>query len=99
VSRFRFIAAEKASSTVVRLCRVLGVSSSGFYAWQQRPPSRRQRTDTQLIADIRSVHAKSHCTYGAPRVHAELRATGTSTLGYRSPADFEADHRSATLAA
>ena len=77
MSRFRFVAAEKASSSVVRLCRVLGVSSSGFYAWQHRQPSQRQRTDTQLIDRIRDVHANSHCTYGAPRVHAELRATGT----------------------
>jgi transposase InsO family protein len=77
VSRFRFIAAEKATSSVVRLCRVLEVSSSGFYAWQHRQPSQRQRADDQLIDRIRTVHANSHCTYGAPRVHAELRATGT----------------------
>ena len=77
MSRFRFIAAEKASSSVVRLCRVLSVSSSGFYAWQHRQPSQRQRADSQLIDHIRNVHANSHFTYGAPRVHAELRATGT----------------------
>jgi transposase InsO family protein len=77
VSRFRFIAAEKATSSVVRMCRVLEVSSSGFYAWQHRQPSQRQHADIQLIDHIRSVHANSHCTYGAPRVHAELRATGT----------------------
>ena len=76
MSRFRFIAAEKASSSVVRLCRVLGVSRSGFYAWQQRHPSRRAREDTELLERIRDAHANSHCTYGAPRVHAELRATG-----------------------
>jgi putative transposase len=77
VSRFRFIAAEKATSSVVRLCRVLEVSSSGFYAWQHRQPSQRQRADNQLTDGIRTVHANSHRTYGAPRVHAELRATGT----------------------
>jgi putative transposase len=77
VSRFRFIAAEKAMSSVVRLCQVLEVSSSGFYAWQHRQPSQRHRTDTELIDRIRGVHANSRCTYGAPRVHAELRATGT----------------------
>jgi hypothetical protein len=77
VSRFRFIAAEKANSSVVRLCRALGVSTSGFYDWQHHQPSARARTDAVLVDRIRDVHAVSHCTYGAPRVHAELRATGT----------------------
>jgi transposase InsO family protein len=77
VSRFRFIAAEKANSSVVRLCRALGVSTSGFYDWQHHQPSARARTDAVLIDHIREVHATSHCTYGAPRIHADLRATGT----------------------
>jgi transposase InsO family protein len=76
VSRFRFIAAEQAHSSVVRLCRVLDVSTSGFYAWQQHQPSHRARTDAALSERIRRIHADSHCTYGAPRIHAELRATG-----------------------
>jgi len=77
VSRLRFIGAEQATWSVVRLCRVLEVSTSGFYAWQHRQPSQRQRTDTQLLERIRTVHANNHCTYGAPRIHAELRDTGT----------------------
>jgi hypothetical protein len=77
VSRFRFIAAEKVSHSVVTLCRVLGVSTSGFYAWRGRAPSVRSRTDAVLLEHIRAAHAESHCTYGVPRVHAELRATGT----------------------
>jgi transposase InsO family protein len=77
VSRFRFIAAEKVRYPVVRLCGVLEVSTSGFYAWERRQPSQRSRHDGMLTEHIRSVHAESHCTYGAPRVHAELRATGT----------------------
>jgi len=77
VSRFRFIAAEKANVSVVRLCRVLGVSLSGFYAWRQRQPSRHARIDAVLSERIRDVHTNSHCTYGAPRIHAELRASGT----------------------
>jgi putative transposase len=77
VSRFRFIAAEQATSSVVRLCRILGVSTSGFYAWQRRQPSQRARMDAELIEHIRDIHADSHCTYGAPRVHAELRTAGT----------------------
>jgi putative transposase len=77
VSRFRFIAAERANYSVVRLCRTLSVSTSGFYAWAQRQPSRRTRADDALTDQIRDVHADSNCTYGAPRIQAELRATGT----------------------
>ena len=77
MSRFRFIAAEQARTSVVQLCRVLGVSTSGFYAWRQRAPSGHTRADAVLRECIRGVHAQSHGTYGAPRVHAELRAAGT----------------------
>lgn len=77
MSCFKFIVAEQATWSVVRLCCVLGVSTSGYYAWQQRQPSQHARTDAVLSGRIRSVHTKSHCTYGAPRVHAELQATGT----------------------
>ena len=77
MSRYRFIATEKAHASVVRLCHVLSVSRSGFYAWQPRQPSRRAPVDAELTERIRDVHAASHCTYGALRVHAELRATGT----------------------
>ncbi len=76
MSRCRFIAAEKVSYSVVRLCGVLEVSTSGFYACERREPSVRTRHDATLTEHIRSVHTNSHCTYGAPRVHAELRATG-----------------------
>jgi putative transposase len=77
VSRFRFIAAEQARWSVVALCRALGVSPSGFYAWRGRAPSLRSGADAVLLERIRVAHAQSHCTYGAPRVHAELRAGGT----------------------
>jgi transposase InsO family protein len=77
VSRFRFIAAEQAHFSVVRLCRVLDVSTSGFYAWRQRPLSHHARTDAALSTRIHRVHLDSHCTYGAPRIHAELRDSGT----------------------
>jgi putative transposase len=78
MSQFQFVAAEKVNYSVVRLCHVLEVSTSGFYAWQRHQPSHRARVDAALSERIRSVHANSQCTYGAPRVHAELRATGTS---------------------
>ena len=58
------------------MCRVLGVSPSGFYAWRQRPPSARSRADAQLSLRMSAIHQRSHATYGTPRVHAELRAEG-----------------------
>ena len=72
MSRFRLIEAEKAGHSVVRMCRLLGVSPSGYYAWRKRPPSARARADAALTTTIRAIHAGSRGTYGAPRVHAEL---------------------------
>lgn len=57
---------------VAVLCRVLGVSRSGFYAWNRRAPSRRNSQDQVLARRIKTIHVGSHETYGAPRVHAEL---------------------------
>jgi putative transposase len=64
---------EKAQHSVVTLCRVLGVSKSGYYAWHSRGPSRRAQEDADLIRRIRLIHEESRGTYGSPRIHAELR--------------------------
>ena len=72
MSRFRFIAAEKAHHSVARLCQALHVSRSGFYAWLGRQPSARARADAALTEQIAAIHHESRGTYGAPRVHAEL---------------------------
>jgi transposase InsO family protein len=58
------------------MCQLLGVSSSGYYAWVKRRPSRRAASDAVLIEHIRAAHVASHGIYGAPRVHAELAAKG-----------------------
>jgi putative transposase len=76
VSAYRFIAAERASFPVSAMCRVLGVSRSGFYDWCRRPPSRRELDDRALIRRIAQIHRSSRGTYGAPRIAAELRAEG-----------------------
>jgi putative transposase len=73
VSCYRLIEAEKAHHQVSQLCRVLGVARAGFYAWASRPPSARAVADAALVEQIRDIHARSRGTYGAPRVHAELR--------------------------
>ena len=59
-------------------CRVLEVSPSGYYAWRTRTPGPRARRDAALTGEIRRVHATSRGTYGAPRIQAELAATGTA---------------------
>ena len=55
------------------MCRVLGVSRAGFYAWERRPPSDRDLADAWLTEKIRESHTASKGTYGSRRVHADLR--------------------------
>ena len=69
--------ANQAAYPVRKMCRVLKVSASGFYAWQKRPPSRRALEDAVLTERIRAIHAASDGTYGSPNIHAELRDEGT----------------------
>lgn len=70
------MAQEKAAHDVATMCRVLGVSPSGYYAWRTRPPCARTQADQALLDRIRVIHTQSRQTYGAPRIHAELRDTG-----------------------
>jgi putative transposase len=67
---------EKATHPVRRMCRVLGVSPSGFWAWRRREPSARSRANAQLTGYILQIHQASRGTYGALRIQAELRARG-----------------------
>jgi len=61
---------------IATMCRVLGVSPGGYYARRTRPLAARARVDAELSARIAEVHRGSRQTYGAPRIHAELRAQG-----------------------
>src|SRR5688572_15362732 len=70
---FRLIEAKKAEHAISRLCSVLGVTRAGYYAWGARQPSRRTLADRELSTLIGRVFVASLETYGAPRVHAELR--------------------------
>lgn len=70
------MSANQAVFPVVAMARVLGVSKAGFYAWLHRLPSTHCVADMALLKRIKTVHASSRQTYGAPRVHAELRTRG-----------------------
>jgi putative transposase len=74
--KFRFIDMAKESFPATRVCQVLGVSQSGYFAWRSRPASPRQREDLVLLAHIRSAFARSHGTYGSPRMTRELQDEG-----------------------
>ena len=67
---------EKADHATATMCRVLGVSTSGYHAWRPRPLSQRARADAALSARIAEIHMHSRWTYGSPRIHAELQEAG-----------------------
>ncbi len=73
---FRFIRAERANHAISLMSRVLGVSRSGFHAWERRGPCDRAVEDAWLNDQIRQSHARGRGTYGSPRVHADLRRQG-----------------------
>ena len=73
---FAFVQTEKAHHRVRQLCRTLGVSPSGYYAWQRRPTSVRGRTDRRLTVYLRAAHRASGGTYGSPRLQHALQRRG-----------------------
>ena len=78
--KFAFIHKHRTEYEIMIMCRVLNVSRGGYYTWvkrQDEPPSRRQMANQKLTAAIQSTFTRSRGTYGAPRIHAELNATGT----------------------
>jgi putative transposase len=70
------VSAHRADHAIMTMCRVLGISPSGYHAWRRREPSARQLADAELSEKIRTIHAESRGTYGAPRIHAELADKG-----------------------
>jgi putative transposase len=78
VTRFAFVAAERANHAVARLCRIIGASVSGFYAWLRAIPAAqgRAKAEAELRGHIGRIFAARRQVYGAPRIHAELRREG-----------------------
>jgi putative transposase len=68
--------AHQAAHSIPTMCRVLGVSASGSYAWVARRPRPRATADAELLEKIRVFHQESRGTYGTPRIHRDLRAAG-----------------------
>ena len=66
MSVYRFIRAEEAAFPIAFMCRRLGVSRSGYYAWRGRSPAARALADAGLAATIRAVRERSRGTSGAP---------------------------------
>jgi putative transposase len=73
---YAFVEAEKANHRVNAMCRILKVSKSDFYSWRDRPPSARAKSDAALSKKIVRIHTDGRETYGAPRIHFELRTLG-----------------------
>jgi putative transposase len=81
--KFHFIAAHRTEFRVRSLCRVLGVSTSGFYRWMGRPSPRQAERNEALLRHIQAAYTASRRTYGAPRIHHELRAQGIAAGRHR----------------
>src|SRR5262249_7037806 len=73
-----FIRDHQAEFPVEVLCRVLGVSRSGYFAWRDRPPSPTAGRREHLVERIREAHRESRATYGSHRVYRELKAQGVT---------------------
>jgi putative transposase len=78
VTKFAFVSAERANHAVATLCRVIGASISGFYAWLRAIPSVQRRTEAEaeLREQIGRIFVAKRRVYGSPRIHAELRREG-----------------------
>ena len=77
--RYAFIGAEKARHSIPKLCRMLRVSRSGYYAWSRRGPSKHALEDSRLGTLVVAAHHEGRGSYGSPRVLDELRASGERT--------------------
>jgi transposase InsO family protein len=73
---YQIIEANREVGVVETLCRALGVSASGYYAWRSRPPSQHQQTDNVLLKALQTAYQAGRGLYGSPRIHAALRQQG-----------------------
>ena len=76
--RFQCIEDHRDEFPVTRMCTVLNVSPSGYYAWRKRPVSKREMANRRLVEKIEAAHAESGETYGSPRIYRELKKQGVA---------------------
>jgi len=76
VRRQRFVRDHEREHDITRLCELMKISRSGYYGWRKREPSAREQANAELLATITEIHDRSRRTYGAPRVHGELKHAG-----------------------
>lgn len=74
--KYKFVVRHRDKYAVSRMCAMLGISRSSYYAWRKRKPSQREHHMQILLGRIREIHKLSRKTYGSPRVHAELKRQG-----------------------
>jgi transposase InsO family protein len=74
--RFRFVEDHRSKFPVIRMCKVLAVSPSGYYVWRGRPPSKREMANRELTDEIKKAFEKSGVTYGSPRIYQAMRKLG-----------------------
>lgn len=73
---FQLVKSNQAKYRIVTICKTLGVSASGYYAWLSREPSPRRRSDITIGDQVEAIHRRSRNTYGRPRIQAELKEHG-----------------------
>ena len=73
---YTFMAAHAGEFRIERMCRVLGVGRSGYYAWRSRPASQQARANEALLVQIQAEYETSRATYGSPRIQVALQRQG-----------------------
>jgi transposase InsO family protein len=73
---YKFMVEHEGEFGIMRMCRVLGVSRSGYYAWRSRPTCKRRQSNQTLVVQIDQEYRRSRETYGSPRIHAALQRQG-----------------------
>ena len=81
--KYQFILEYRCYFKILKMCRALQSSPSGYYTWLKRPLGRRKQENERLLKEIRITHDRSRKTYGSPRVTAELKANGISCSRHR----------------
>lgn len=76
--KYTFMAAHEVQFQIKRMCRMLSVKRSGYYAWRKRAPGTREQANQALLEMIATEHQRSRKTYGSPRLHVVLRRKGVA---------------------